>query len=413
MGETLKKVRTPAMLFILLMGIVSMFSDMTHEGAASILGAYLSLAGASAATIGFVSGLGELIGYSMRLVTGVIADKTKKYWTLTVIGYIIDCVAIPLLALVPNGGWVLACALVIIQRTGKAIKKPSKDTILSFAASQEGAGKSFAIQEALDQIGAFLGPVILFIVMALQTNTDTFTAYSVCFAVLGIPAFATVALLLYAKRKFPNPDQFEPEPKNDTQKFVMKKSFLLYMAGAGLFAMGFVDFTLITMHVSKTALIDANYLPLLYAGAMLVDAVAALVFGWMYDKYGIGVLAISTIVSAAFSVPIFLYSDVSLTVIGVLMWGVGMGAQESILKAVVTNIVPKNMRSTGFGLFQTSFGICWFIGSWAMGIMYDSNIIWLVIFSAVTQMAAIPLFLMTSRQRKKEIGSESASANGV
>jgi MFS family permease len=398
------------MLFIVLMGIVSMFSDMTHEGAASIIGAYLLLAGASGAAIGFVSGLGEFIGYSLRLVTGVIADKTHRYWELTIIGYVIDCVGIPLLALVPEGGWYWACLLIVVQRMGKAIKKPSKDTILSFAASREGAGKSFAIQEALDQIGAFLGPVMLFVVLALQAGTGTYAAYTVCFAILGIPAFATVALLLYAKHKFPDPEKFEPEAKDVPPKFVMQRSFIIYMIGAGLFAMGFVDFSMITMHATRTALVATEYLPLLYALAMLIDAFSALFFGWLYDKYGIGVLAASTLLSAFFAIPVFIWGGFWPTVIGIMMWGVGMGAQESTLKAVVTNIIPKNMRSTGFGIFQTSFGICWFIGSWAMGIMYDADIAWMVAFSVATQLLAVPLFLLTAKQRTKETGPQAPAA---
>ena len=156
-----RKKLTSAMSFIVLLGIVSLFSDMTHEGASSIRGAYLSILGASAATIGFVSGLGELVGYSLRFVFGRLTDKTKKYWAMTIAGYVIDCFAVPALALVPKDGWIWACILLMIERTGKAIKKPAKNTLLSFAASQEGAGKSFAIQEALDQIGAFLGPLML------------------------------------------------------------------------------------------------------------------------------------------------------------------------------------------------------------------------------------------------------------
>ncbi|MDD2232714.1 MAG: MFS transporter, partial [Sphaerochaetaceae bacterium] len=149
-----KKLRHSAFAFIVLMGFVSMASDMTHEGASSIMGAFLSMAGASAAAIGFVSGLGEFIGYSLRIVSGIFTDKTRKYWPMTIIGYVFDCIAIPALALVPEGGWVLACFLIVLQRTGKAIKKPAKDTLLSFAVSQTGAGTGFAIQEMLDQIGA-------------------------------------------------------------------------------------------------------------------------------------------------------------------------------------------------------------------------------------------------------------------
>ncbi|MFA6813411.1 MAG: MFS transporter, partial [Bacteroidaceae bacterium] len=153
-----KKTLKPALIFILIMGIVSMLSDMTHEGARSIYGAYLSLAGASAATIGFVTGFGEFIGYSFRIITGPITDRTKKYWTMTIIGYSINMLAIPALALVSKDGWIIACILIVAERIGKAIRQPAKNTLVSFAASQIGEGKSFAIVEFLDQIGAFLGP---------------------------------------------------------------------------------------------------------------------------------------------------------------------------------------------------------------------------------------------------------------
>ena len=191
-----KKRISQAMIFIILFGIVSLFSDMTHEGASSIRGAYMSLLGASAGAIGFVSGLGELIGYSMRYVFGRLTDKTKHYWLMTIAGYILDVLAVPALALVGKHGWIAACGLLIIQRMGKAIKKPAKDTIMSFAASQEGVGKSFGIQEVLDQIGAFLGPVLLYVVMLFKTEGSTFEIYSRCFAVLAVPGAITILLLL-------------------------------------------------------------------------------------------------------------------------------------------------------------------------------------------------------------------------
>lgn len=223
MANKQKRKYSQAMAFVLLFGIVSLFSDMTHEGASSIRGAYLTLLGASAGTIGFISGLGELVGYSMRYVFGKLTDKTRHYWTMTIVGYVLDVLAVPALALVGEHGWVWACALLVIQRMGKAIKKPAKDTILSFAASQEGVGKSFGIQEVLDQIGAFLGPVLLYLVMLFKTDGTTFQVYSTCFAVLAIPGAITLVLLLVTKRKFPNPEHFEPEPK-EYVPFKMKRS---------------------------------------------------------------------------------------------------------------------------------------------------------------------------------------------
>lgn len=400
------------MLFIILFGIVSLFSDMTHEGASSIRGAYLSLLGASAATIGFISGLGELIGYSMRYVFGKLTDKSKQYWPMTIAGYVLDIIAVPALALVGEHGWIAACVLLVIQRMGKAIKKPAKDTIMSFAASQEGVGKSFGIQEVLDQIGAFIGPVLLYLVMLFKAEGTSFEIYSTCFAVLAIPGAITLILLIVTRCKFPNPEHFEPEPK-EYIPFKMKKEFILYIAGISLFAFGFIDYSIIIMHVSRTyshlasglsetsALVSTGSLPLLYAGAMLVDAVAALFFGMMYDKNGVKALVWSTVISAPFAVFVFAFDSVPMLLIGVALWGVGMGAQESILKAAVTSMVPKASRATGYGVFECSFGAFWFLGSWLMGVLYDVSIPAMIAVSVIAQLAAIPLYIGSSKLMKK------------
>ncbi|NLU23463.1 MAG: MFS transporter [Clostridiales bacterium] len=410
-----KKNLTPAMLFIVLFGIVSLFSDMTHEGASSIRGAYLSLLGASAATIGFVSGLGELVGYSLRYVFGRLTDKTRQYWPMTIIGYLVDVLAVPALALVHEDGWIWACALIILERTGKAIKKPAKNTIMSFAASQEGAGRSFAIGEALDQIGAFLGPLLLYGVMLLKTSGSMFQVYSTCFAVLLIPALITIVLLFYTRRKFPNPEEFEPEPK-EYVPFRLKKRFILYLAGISLFAFGFIDYSLIIMHVSRhfaaisaglsetSALVSTGTLPLFYAGAMLVDAVSALVFGMLYDKKGYWALVISTAVAAPFALFVFGAKTVPTLLLGIALWGVGMGAQESILKAVVSGIVPKSSRATGFGIFECCFGVFWFLGSWLLGILYDVSIPAMIAVSMGAQLLAIPFFCLSARDKDHEKG---------
>ena len=389
------------MAFIVLMGIVSLFSDMTHEGARSILGEYLNLAGASAATIGFVSGVGELCGYSLRLLSGVLADKTKKYWTLVIVGYVLQVAAIPALALIPENGWLVACVLIVLERVGKAIKKPAKNTLVSFAASEVGVGKGFAYQEFLDQLGAFLGPVILFSVAALRGTDDLFSTYRICFAVLGIPALITVALVVFSKIRYPDPAQFEKEPDTN-EPFRIRKSFLLFMAAICLFAFGFADFTLITLHAAKVHAFPDSTLSLLYAGAMAADAVSALFFGWLFDKIGLKALTVSTLCSAFFACFVFLSGNPLLIGIGILLWGVGMGAQESIMKAAVSRVVPRSMRSSGFGIFETGFGIAWFLGSWLLGALYDIDPKWLAVVSAAAQILAAVFYFLCIRQRNQE-----------
>lgn len=397
-----------AMVFLILFGIVSLFSDMTHEGASSIRGAYLALLGASAGVIGFISGLGELIGYSMRYLFGRITDRTRSYWPMVILGYVLDIIAVPALALVGEHGWIAACLLLVVQRMGKAIKKPAKDTIMSFAASQEGAGRSFGLQELLDQIGAFLGPVLLWLVMLGRTDASPIRTYSLCFAVLAIPGGITLLLLLYTRSRFPNPEQFEPEPK-EYIPFRMKKSFILYIAGISLFAFGFIDYSLIVMHISRTAalsgaagLITEETLPLLYAGAMLIDAVSALFFGFLYDRIGVRSLIFSTLLSSGFAVFVFSMHSVPALLVGIALWGIGMGAQESILKAAVSSMVPKSSRATGYGIFECSFGFFWFLGSWLMGALYDFSIPAMVAVSVAAQLLSIPLYLASSRQKIRE-----------
>lgn len=389
-----KQKKKNAYTFLVLLGVVSLFSDLTYEGARSIIGPYLLLLGVSASTVGFVSGLGEFIGYAFRLVAGYISDKTKRYWTLTIIGYVFNLIAIPALALATKFGWVYACALLLIERFGKAIRSPAKTTIASFAAQEVGAGKGFALQEMLDQIGAFVGPLMLSLVLAVKGDREELSAYALCFLLLGIPALITLAILIFAKKKYPNPSEFETkETPHDAQS--IKGAFWFYLAGICCLAIGFADFPLMSFHFAKTGLLSDSMVPILYSIAMGVDALAALFFGRMYDKRGMTAIILSSAISACFAPFVFLATDTWMAVVGIMLWGIGMGAQESILKAAVTTMINKDKRGTAFGIFNCGFGLAWFLGSWVMGILYDKSINALVVFSVVAQLASLPFFFKT------------------
>jgi MFS family permease len=387
---------TPAFIFVVMMGIVSLFADMTHEGARSIYGAYLPLLGASATVLGFVTGFGELVGYTLRLLTGLIADRTRQYWGMTILGYGVNLIAVPLLALVPENGWMLACMLIILERTGKAIRQPAKNTLLSFAASQVGVGKAFALHEFLDQLGAFLGPVILFGVLWCKEGAKPLTSFALCFALLAVPALLTMLFLLFARHKFPSPENFEKPCSN--APFAARKEFFLYLVAIGCFALGFVDFPIITMHIAKKGLVAEHTLPLLYAGAMIVDAFAALFFGWLYDRLRFTALVVAGSVAAFFAIFIFCTDSLPWLLVGIALWGIGMGAQESVLKAAVVTLSSVENRATSFGMVESCFGLCWFVGSWLMGWLYDWNPLYLVVFSVGTQVCSVPLYVLLAKR---------------
>lgn len=374
-----------ALKFVILMGVVSLFADMTYEGARSINGAFLAVLGASGAVVGIVAGLGEFIGYALRLVSGFFCDKTGRYWAITIIGYAVNLIAVPLLALA--GNWPLAAALMVLERSGKAIRVPPRDAMLSFSTQHMGRGWGFGLHEALDQVGAIIGPLIVSAVLIKRGN------YSLGYAILLIPALLALRTLIVAKYLYPKPQDLEIK---DTGLHVQgfTRSFWLYILAASLIAAGFADFPLIAYHFQKTTLITASSIPILYSFAMGVDALAALLFGRLYDRIGISTMMIVALLSAFFSPLVFL-GGLRGAIFGMVLWGIGMGAQESIMRAVIGNIVPADRRSYGYGVFNTAYGIFWFMGSLLIGILYDISIPALIFFSISAQLLSIPIFFFS------------------
>lgn len=388
-----------AFIFLLLLGFVSLLSDFTHEGARSIYGQFLGLLGASAIVISFTSGLGEFLGQTLRIGTGIIADKTKKYWTMMFIGYAVNLLVIPLLMFVNPSIWQVAIILILVERIGKAIRAPAKSALVSFTAPHLGAGKSFAIQEALDQLGAFLGPLFVFAVLS-RNEDSALKGYQMAFGLLGIFAILTLVILAYAKFQFPKPDQFETSQKVST--FKGNKNFIIYMMAISFIALGFIDFPVLAFHIEKINVISVIYVPLIYALAMGVDAIAALLFGYLYDKKGIISLVIAVFVSALIAPVFFLVNTLTNIFIAIILWGIGMGAQESILKAVISSVVSKEKRATAYGIFYSVFGTMWFIGSIINGWLYESNVLGLVLFTSIMEILAIGFLIIYRHQSLKE-----------
>ena len=371
--------------FVVLLGIVSLFADMTYEGARSITGPYLSVLGASGTIVGVIAGFGELIGYVLRLASGYWADRTRRYWTITILGYVVNLLAVPLLALA--GSWPAAAMLIIMERAGKAIRTPARDAMLSHATQQMGRGWGFGVHEALDQTGATLGPLIVAAVLYFQEG------YRVAFGVLVFPAALSIATLLLARRLYPLPASLETRPPQ-LRPEGFAQHYWLYVMAASCVAMGYADYPLIAYHFQSTGIVPKEWIAVFYAIAMAVDGFAALVFGYAYDRRGFPVLIGATIVSAFFA-PLAFLGGLASALAGVILWGVGMGMQESIMKAAVANMTPADKRGTAYGIFNLAFGISWFAGSALMGALYDFSIALLVGFSVFIQLAAIPYFALS------------------
>jgi hypothetical protein len=381
-------VRQAALRFVLLIGALSLFADFTYEGSRSILGPYLASLQASGTVVGIVAGLGELLGYGLRLVSGRLADRTQKFWPITIFGYVLQMSSVPLLALA--GNWQMAAVLIILERVGKATRNPPRDVMLSHAGKQIGYGWAFGVHEALDQSGALLGPLAIAVMLTLRGD------YRFAFAALAIPAAINLTLLMLAHATYPHPENMETNVL-DVQTHGLPRVFWIYLAGAVLVAAGFADFSLISYHFAQASIVPTDVIPVFYAVAMGVSGSGSLLFGRLYDRFGFSVLIVLTIVGVLFAPLVFLGSF-WMTLLGMALWGLGMGVHESIIPAAVAPMVAPQHRASAYGLFTAAYGIFWFLGSAAIGILYDISLPAVVVFSVVLQLAALPWFWYVAKR---------------
>jgi MFS family permease len=379
-----KQERKTAFRFIVALGFVSLFADMTYEGAHSVIGPLLKDLGASATQVGIIAGLGEMIAASLRYFSGRLADKTRAYWTITSLGYFLNLVVVPGLAFA--GNWQAAALLIIAERTGKSLRGPARDVLLSEATEVVGYGKGFGLHAAMDQTGAVLGPLL---VAASVARTHHFGP---AFLWLAVPAGGAFVALIFARSM--RPDKATPPPP-PTEKN-LPRVFWWYVAASCLLALGFVDFPLLAYHFQSSSLTKPETIPLLYAGAMGVNGLMALFFGRLFDRYGIQIIAFGIVVSLL-ALPFGFLGGANGVYISVACWATGHGAQDATLRSGISQAVSMNKRGTAFGAFNAAYGVMWFAGSVVMGVLYDYSLIALVIFGVVAQLASAVLFVWLRR----------------
>jgi MFS family permease len=388
------RARRTALRFIISIGILSFFADFTYEGSRSIIGPYLATLQASGAVVGIVTGFGELLGYGLRLFSGRWADATGRYWPITIFGYVVQMASVPALAL--TGSWPAAAALIILERVGKAIRNPPRDVMLSHAGKQAGGyGWAFGLHEALDQFGAMFGPLAMAAVLAHDGS------YREAFAVLLVPAVINLSLVLLARVLYPKPQDMETSPPAVGGSH-LPRLFWVYLLGAILVAAGFADYPLIAFHFARNGTVPGDWIAIFYAIAMAVSGTGSLILGRLFDRFGFVVLVVLTLVSALFAPLVFL-GGFWAALVGAGIWGLGMGVHESIIPAAVAPMVPAQRRASAFGLFTAGYGIFWFIGSAAIGILYDISLPAVIAFCIITQVAAVPVFIWVGHRQRRDL----------
>ena len=378
--------------FIVLLGLVSLMADVTYESARSLIGPYLAMLGAGAALVGALGGLGELLSYGLRPLSGYLTDRLRRPWGLTFAGYAMSVLAIPLLAL--TRAWPAAAVLVLLERLGKAIRTPARDTMLSHAAQEVGPGKGFGLHEALDQIGAVGGPLLMALILQLSGR------YDLAFGVLALPALITLAFLITARALYPAPQRLEAiadNPEGAIPRGIAHPRFRRYLVFVAFSVAGLVHFQLLSFHLKRSGLLPDPAIPALFAAAMLVDAVAGLAFGALYDRLGLGVL-IGIPLFSALAAPLVFSGYALLLLLGMALWGAVIGGQETIMRAAIPSLVAREERGTAYGIFNGIYGLAWFLGSAAMGAIYELSLGGVIAFALLMEGIAVAAFLGLRRE---------------
>jgi MFS family permease len=383
-------------------GTISLAADMVYEGARSVYGPLLASLGASAIVVGAVTGAGEAAALVFRVFSGPLADRTRRYWTLTIAGYALTAVCVPLLAVTPllgAAGLAVAAVLILAERIGKAVRSPAKSALLADAAAQVGMGRGLGVHKALDQIGAFAGPLVVAGLVAVSG------ALWPGLAALAIPGAVAMVLLVVTRRRLPapadtaseSPDAPPPPAAGGRARRPLPANFLRFALGTTACTTGLVTFGLISFHLVQRHLVPTAAVPLLYAGAMAAGALAALLTGEVYDRLGPRVLLALPLFVAA--VPALAFGgSLALVVPGVLLWGAAVGVQDSTVKALVADLVPRDRRATAYGMFAAVQGAGALLGGIAAGALYEHSMPALVAGIVALQVVALVILLPVVRR---------------
>ncbi|HEX5180935.1 MAG TPA: MFS transporter [Gemmatimonadaceae bacterium] len=380
-----------AFAFVVVMGIVNLFADITYEGGGSINGPFMGSLGAGAAAISIVAGLGEFLGYSLRAVSGWAADRTGKYWALTFVGYGINLFAVPAMAFA--GNWEIAGVLILTERIGRAIRKPTVGAMLSYSTGALGRGWVYGLNSALDETGATIGPIILAIALSRGLG------YRHGYALLFISAACAIAALVVARVIFPVPSRLETDSDRRAAPAGFTPSFWLFMLAAGCFGAGLMSFEFISFHLASRHVVSLGWIPLFLAISTGVGVFVNLALGKLYDRAGLRVVLVAVFVSSLFSPLVFL-GGFGAALVGLVLWGVGYATQDTLLKAVLAGMLPEGKRNLAFGLFYTGYGVGWLIGSVVTGLLYRSSIPAVIVFAMAVQLVSIPIFIQADKRRR-------------
>jgi predicted MFS family arabinose efflux permease len=261
--------------------------------------------------------------------------------------------------------------------------------MLSYSTGKHGKGWVYAVNTALDETGATIGPLLVALLLFRKATFGT------AYAALLIPSLLALTALVAARIIFPVPSRLEVGGPATAHAKGFTRAYWLYMIAGSCFAGGVMSFELIAFHLSTSGIVSEHLVPVFLALSTAGAVGASLILGKFYDRSGIAAVVTAVVLASLFS-PLVFFGGFWMALVGLMLWGIGYATQDTLLKVLIASVLPEGRRNLAFGLFYLGYGAGWLAGSVATGLLYDSSRFALVAFAVSVQLASLPFFVMAA-----------------
>jgi MFS family permease len=390
-GMSAMSTKRRVLLVFLLLGFVSLFADVVYEGARSISGAYLAELNAPAVAAATI-GVGEFLGLVFRLFSGYLAavfQSSTVIWGSTFLGYMLTAFSIPMIAYAPS--WQSVVALYILDRLGKGLRAPTRDVILAEVSESIGVGKGFGIHELLDQLGAFAGPLLVSVLL-------TFYGYRAAYSALLAPGIISLILITTAWYIYPSlKSTSSRKPQLAIRGY--SNSFWIYTIATSILALGFMHWSIASYYLKEVrGVLSSAEIGLIYAVAMLVDAIVAIPLGALFDNIKLKTLLLIPVLIPLYIV-LIAYAPRELLYLSAIPWGIVMCSEESIMRATIALLVEPSRRPLAYGLYGLVFGAVWALGGYVYTALLTEPL-YMLLYALITSIIAFYLYVVLAKQTK-------------
>ncbi len=374
-------------------GLTSFFTDTSTKMVYSVMPLFLLSIGASKTTISLIEGIAESTASLLKAISGYWSDKIGKNKPFMIIGYGITAIITPLYALARIPIQILFFRF--FERIGKGLRAAPRDSLISGSIKKNEAGKTFGFQKAMDNSGAIVGPLIAFLLLSVFPSN-----YSYLFLLATIPAILGVlTIIIFIK-------EAKAEKKETTNKISLKvlpKKFYFFLIIIFVFTLGNSADALLLVKTSETG-IDKSYIPFVYMIFNTVSVLLAIPIGKLSDRIGREKLIILGFLVYAIVYYFFgRFNSITIFIFLFMLYGFYSALTDGSQKAMISDIVSKDLKGTGFGIYHAVLGITLLPASLIAGLLYDrvnSNAPF-YFGSAMALIATILMIIFTVLDKKK------------